>query len=186
MLILVIVIIAIMFFYSMSGKKENWGSDFFHRGKMAEIGQAIQKQVAKAKMYQEGKEDYSNGYGNMEIASEPLEKYDPNRNVISKYSFKADKNEEVDPTKIQIGQLEVDKFAEPEDYNNKKPLADYLEVDKYNTGSGSMSKLQDAYKMLNKDQYFQTLKALRVRGGNVYLYDRKPCDVKSKEVNGFL
>ena len=150
MLTLVIVIVAIMFLYSMSGRRENLGSDWFHRGKMAEIGQAIQKQVQKSKMYLGGKEDYSNGYGNMEIASEPLEKYDPNRNVISKYSFKAGKNEEVDPTKIQIGQLEVPKFAAPEDYSMKKPLADYLEVDKYDSGSGSLSELKEAYKKIKK------------------------------------
>jgi hypothetical protein len=183
MLTLVIIVIAIMFLYSMSGKKEEWGSDWFHRGKLAEIGQAIQKQVQKSKMYQEeGKE----GYDNMEMTDEPLEKYNPNRNVISKYSFKADKNEKIDPTTVQVGQLEVPKFAMPEDYIGGKPLADYLEVDKYSTGSGSISELKEAYKMLNKDQYFQTLKALRARGGNVYFYPKKPCDVNSKEVSGFL
>lgn len=181
--------------YINSGRVENYGSDFFHRGKLADINQHIQKQVTMARDRYMGKE----GFATLEelpteykpdlkksMKEEPLEKYNPNRYVISDYSFKSLKPEEEKALdSIQVGELEDANFTKPIDYSNDKPLAEYLEVDSFDTGSGDMSQLNEAYKMVNKDQYFQTLKALRVRGGNVHIYPSKPCTAPLGDVVGF-
>ena len=187
LLIIFVAFIALLL-YARGGKVENMGSDFFHRGKMAEIGNAIQAQVNKAQMLYKGneKENFEGEYS-INMTEEPLEKYNPNRNVISDYSFKAVEPSSEDPESIQVGELEDDEFAQPIDYSNVKELADYLEVDKYNAGSGDMGQLNEAYGMLNKEQYFQSLKALRVRGGNVAIYNTKPCDPsRETDIVGFV
>ena len=179
-LIIIFIAFIALLAYAKGGTVENFGgSDFFHAGKMAEVGNAIQMQIAKAQLLYKGngKENFKGEYS-INMTEEPLEKYNPNRNVISKYSFKAVEPSKQDPENVQVGELEDDKFASPIDYSNVKELADYLEVDSYNTGSGDMGKLNEAYGMLNKDQYFQSLKALRVRGGNVAIYKTKPCNPK--------
>ena len=188
---LVIIFIAFiaLLLYARGGTVENIGSDFFHRGKMAEVGNAIQKQLAKAQKLYNGQENFESvdGEYSINMTEEPLEKYNPNRNVISEYSFKAVEPSKQDPENVQVGELEDDEFAAPIDYSNVKELADYLEVDKYDSGSGDMSQLNEAYGMLNKEQYFQSLKALRVRGGNVAIYPTKPCDPKNQtDIVGYV
>ena len=187
---LVIIFIAFiaLLLYTQGGTVENIGSDFFHRGKLAEVGNAIQKQIAKAQLLynKNGKENFGGEYS-INMTEEPLEKFNPNKNVISDYSFKAVEPSTQDPQDVQVGDLEDDQFAQPIDYSNVKELADYLEVDKYNAGSGDMGELNEAYGMLNKEQYFQSLKALRVRGGNVALHNTKPCDPsKETDIVGFV
>ena len=196
---ILLVIIGLYFIYSVltSGLRENMGSDFFHRGKLADISQHIQKQVAEARARygMDKKEDFAllaeldKDYKQdlkLNMKEEPLEKYDPNRYVISEYAFEALKpntNKSLD--EVQAGMLASEDFAEPVD-NAPKPLADYLEVDKYDAGSGNMEDLKSAYKVIKRDNYFQTLNALRVRGGNVYLYPTKECNPKGGcDVNGF-
>ena len=195
---MLLIIIGLIFLYNMmsGGIVENLGSDFFHRGKLADIHQHIQKQVLEAR----NKYGMKEGFATLEempteykpdlkksIKDEPLEKYDPSRYVISDYSFKALKpNEDADLDKIQIGDLEDAAFTKPIDYSTDKPLAEYLEVSSYDSGSGDMSELNKAFAMLNKDNYFQSLKALSVRGGNVHVYPTKPCNPKGNgEVVGF-
>ena len=188
-LVIIFVAFIALLLYARGGAVENLGSDFFHRGKMAEVGNAIQKQIAKAHMLYEGKENFETVAGeySVNMKAEPLEKYNPNRNVISDYSFKAVEPSSQDPENVQVGDLEDDEFAQPIDYSNTKELADYLEVDKYNAGSGDMGELNEAYGMLNKEQYFQSLKALRVRGGNVAIYPTKPCDPKNQtDIVGYV
>ena len=187
LLIIFVAFIALLL-YAQGGKVENIGSDFFHRGKLAEVGNAIQKQLAKAQMLYNGngKENFEGEYS-INMTEEPLEKYNQNRNVISEYSFKAVEPSKQDPENVQVGDLESDDFAQPIDYSNVKELADFLEVDKYDSGSGDMSQLNEAYGMLNKEQYFQSLKALRVRGGNVAIYPTKPCDPKNEtDIVGYV
>ena len=198
--IIMLIIVAGLFLYSQGGAVENLGSDFFHRGKLADINAHIQAQVAKARKYYNNKESVKEGFASLEemptdyvpelknsMKDKPLEKYNPNRYVISDYSFKAVKAEDVDLDKIQVGQLEAPEFAQPIDYSGVKPLADYLEVDSYNSGSGDISDLKEAYRMVNKEQYFQTLKAVRASGGNVHIYETKPFKAgKSKDIVGFL
>jgi hypothetical protein len=186
-LIIIFAAFIALLLYARGGTVENIGSDFFHRGKMAEVGNAIQKQLAKAQKLYKGQENFESGEYSINMTEEPLEKYNPNRNVISEYSFKAVEQNVKDPENVQVGGLEDDDFAQPIDYSNVKELADYLEVDKYNAGSGDMGKLNEAYGMLNKEQYFQSLKALRVRGGNVAIYDTKPCDPsRETDIVGYI
>lgn len=180
-LLLVIAFISLLL-YIKSNKTENFGTNFFHRGKLAEIGQAIQSQIEKS---QAGIEQFKGTYS-IDMKKEKLEKYDPNRNVISEYSFKEVKPEIKDATKIQIGDLASDDFATPDDYNNTKELAEYLEVDSYDAGSGSLNTLTEAYKMLNKEQYYQSLRALRIRGGNVSIYPTKDCKKDETDIIGFI
>ena len=186
---IILLIIGLVFLYNMvsGGVRENLGSDFFHRGKLSDIHQHIQKQVAEArKRYGINKqEDFAQLHEMADsyktdlkksIRDEPIEQYEPSRYVISDYSFKELKPvESKEVHEIQAGMLETDDFAQPIDYSGDKPLAEYLEADKYDSGSGDMSELSEAYKMLNSKQYFQTLKALRVRGGNVHIYPTKEC-----------
>ena len=180
--LIIFLLIVGIFMYTSGGKVENLGSDWFHRGKLTDINQHIQEQVAKAKLLLNTKEGYTN------MKTEPLETYNPNKNVISNYSFKTIKPENVDLT-ISVDDLEDSDFAQPIDYNGEKPLADYLEVSSYDSGSGDLSSLNDAYQLLNSKQYFSTLKQLRLRGGNSAVYRTKPCDPKStkqQDIIGFL
>ena len=195
--LIIIVLIIAFIVYINSGVRENIGSDFFHRGKLADINQHIQKQVAEARDRYMGKtegfeaklEELPKEYKpelKDAMKGKPLEQYDPSRYVISEYSFKALKPvEEKALDQVQVGELEDANFTKPVDYSGEKGLADYLEVDSYNTGSGDMGQLNEAYKMVNKEQYFQTLKALRVRGGNVFIYPTKPCTAPVGDVVGF-
>ena len=57
-------------------------------------------------------------------------------------------------------------------YDGVKNLAEYLEVDKYDAGSGDLNDLRKVYNIQKKDNYFQSLQALSVRGGNVHLYKK--------------
>jgi len=200
-IVVLLVIVGLLFLKSQGGVRENMGSAFFHRGKLADINQNIQAQVLKARSYynndEDVKEEFSilgndldETYGDdlkKSMKDQPIQAFDPSRNVISEYSFKALKPTEQALDDIQIGDLESADFAKPFDYSAHKPLSEYLEVDSYNSGSGDISDLKEAYKMVNKEQYFQTLKALRVRGGNVHLYKTKPCKpYGGGDIIGFL
>ena len=165
------------------------------RGKLADINQYIQKQVAEAKLRYgmikpEEIKDERVYKENFELMKDtPIEKYDPNRNVISDYTFKALKpKEDIPLDKVQVGMLESEKFVKPEDYTGEKEFSEYLEVDKYDAGSGDLSELNEAYKLTNKDNYYKSLKALRVRGGNVHVYPTEECDPTGKKnsIIGFL
>jgi len=197
---ILLIIVGLIFLYNMmsGGVVENLGSDFFHRGKLADIHQHIQKQVAEARQrYGMNKKE---GFATLEempteykpelkkrMKDIPKEKYDPSRYVISEYSFKAMKpSEDKELDQVQVGDLEDASFTKPVDYSADKPLAEYLEVDSYNSGSGDMSELNKAFAMLNKDNYFQSLKALSVRGGNVHVYPTKKCNPSGKgDIVGF-
>ena len=187
----ILVIISILFvLYSVfsGGIKENVGSDWFHRGKLADISQHIQKQIAEAKKRYNSKENFASlkelddNYIKdlkLNIKDLPKEKYDPNRYVISNYSFKELKpTEEKELDEIQVGMLESKDFAKPVDYTENKPFAEYLEVDKYNAGSGDLSKINEVYNTNEKNNFMQTVDDLRVRGGNVFMKEKKNCNVK--------
>ena len=75
---------------------------------------------------------------------------------------------ELGSVQSQMAMLEEPGFALPEEYT-PTTFADYTEVQKYDSGSGDISDLQEAYKMLDDKQYSSNLKALRLRGGNVHI-----------------
>ena len=160
-LLIIGVLIVVLLIQKMS-VQENIGSAFFHRGKLADINQAIQKQVAKLK-----KEDFNIPFLKQKEKPEEPDRFNPNKNVISKYSFKTIKSKDAKTLdQVQVGMLESSDFAKPVEYTETKKLSEFVEVDNYNTGSGDISDLKDAYKIANRDNYFQSLKALQVRGGN--------------------
>lgn len=182
---LLLIIMMIIFYITSGGIRENVGSDWFHRGKLADINQYIQKQIADTKLryMKENKEKFQI------MKDTPIEKYNPNKYVISDYSFKTLKpKEDVELDKIQVGMLESEDFAKPVDYTEEKKLSEYLEVDKYDAGSGDMTELNKAYDVTKKNNYLQTTTALRLRGGNVYLYPKEKCDPKGvkNSIIGYL
>lgn len=141
--------------------RENLGSDYWHRSKLAEVGQAIQVQVEKAKkvVAEVTKETFS---------STDVSGFDPNHYVISKYSVNDIANKGTTAENPSINDLETDDFATPIDYTDKK-AADYLEVDKYDTGSGDMTALNEAFSVKDKTKFFKEMSELELRGGNVHL-----------------
>jgi hypothetical protein len=150
--LLILLITLIIYVMLTTGMIENIGSGYWHQGKLTDIRSNIQSHLKK---YTESKkEDFENEEDGI---------FEPNKYVISEYS----KNSVMEPSSVRIGELEKPELIAPADYTNLKDMADFLEVDKYNAGSGDLSNLNDAYKQLNKEQYFATLKALAFRGGNV-------------------
>lgn len=118
-IILIVVILLIVLL--TRGVQENLGSDFFHRGKLAEVNQAIQKQVAK---YNKKKQEEFNipFFKKKQKPTEP-QHYNPNENVISKYSFKTIKPKDAKPLdKVQVGMLESPDFVKPVDYTEEKKI----------------------------------------------------------------
>lgn len=196
-IILLLAIVGLVFLISQKGR-ENMGSAFFHRGKLADINSNIQYQVNKARQFFNKNENVKENFVELEhgyiqnlkesIKDKPLEKFKPSRYVISDYSFKATKAPtDIDLDSIQVGQLESPDFASPINYSGTKALADYLEVSAFDSGSGDITDLKEAYKMVNRQQYVQNLKAIRIRGGNVYMYPTKECNPKGgKDIVGFL
>lgn len=142
--------------------QENIGSDYFHRSKLAEIGQAIQTQVKKAKevIVDSQTETFS---------STDISGFDPNHYVISKYAVNDISNKGTIAENPKINDLETDDFATPVDYSEEKPIADYLEVAKYDTGSGDMTTLNEAFSVKDKTKFFTELSEMELRGGNVHL-----------------
>jgi hypothetical protein len=196
-ILLLIVVLVFIYNFLVGGVRENVGSDWFHRGKLADIHTHIQKQVAKYRANK--KEDFSlheldNNYkSELKIKMKDIstEVYEPNRYVISDYSFKALKpitevsidSPELDT--IQGTELAADDFARPQDYTDGKPLAEHLEVSKYNAGSGDLGKLNKVFDQQNREKYIATTNALSIRGGNVALYKRKKCSPPEGDIIGF-
>lgn len=103
------------------------------------------------------------------------EGFNPDHYVISEYSKNALPAESRELGEIDIGEvqsqrsvLEQDSFALPEDYSDTG-FADYTEVSKYDSGSGDITDLQEAYGLLDQRQYASNLKTLKLRGGNVFI-----------------
>ena len=196
---LFLLIVALVFIYNFlsGGVRENAGSDWFHRGKLADIHTHIQKQIAKYSTNKEGFADLheldANYKSELKIKMKdiPMEVYDPNRYVISEYSFKALKPvkevsvESPELDTIQGAELAADNFARPADYTDGKPLREHLEVSKYDAGSGDMGKLTSVFDEQNREKYIATTNALAIRGGNVALYKRKKCSPPEGDVIGF-
>lgn len=145
----ILIIIIFIFVTISSGEIETFGgSAWFHRGTLFDINQNIQNKIRKM--------------------NEMTENFDPNKNVLSEYS----KN-----TVGAVNDLEVIQFEAPENYDLNKQFADYLEVDKYDSGSGDLQNLRKAYSILNSKQYFESLKQLRLRGGNTATYNVGKCEL---------
>lgn len=191
---LILLVILLIFIYNISySTKENFGSDFFHRGKLVDISSHIQKQIAKyretgkVENFAELGETYKKDL-KIKMKGQPLEEYDPDRYVISEYSFKSLKPVKIESPEldtIQGEELAADDFARPVDYTEGKPLAEHLEVSKYDAGSGDLSELNDVYKIQNRKEFIVTTQKLQERGGNVHKYKRKKCDPPSGDVIGF-
>ena len=142
--------------------QENIGSDYFHRGKMAEISQAIQKNIKKAQEVVVGGEKET-------FISSDISGFNPNHYVISDYTVNDIATKGESATNPKINDLETDDFATPVDYSDVKPVAEYLEVSKYDTGSGDMTSLNDAFSTKDKTKFFKEMSQLELRGGNVHL-----------------
>ena len=192
----VIVALVVIYNFLSGGVRENIGSDWFHRSRLADISSEIQKQVAKYRTTENFAElsELSPSYKaelKTKMKDIPTEVFDPDRYTISKHSFKALKPvkavvvESPSLDVIQGEELAAGDFARPQDYNEGKPLADHLEVSKYNAGSGDMGKLNQVFDEQNREKYIATTNALAIRGGNVALYARKKCDPPAGDVVGF-
>lgn len=140
--------------------QENIGSDYFHRSKLAEIGQAIQTQVEKAKNIVAEKTET--------FKSSDVSGFDANHYVISDYAVNDIANKGTTAENPLINDLETEDFATPVDYTDKK-AADYLEVAKYDAGSGDMTMLNEAFAVKDKTKFFKEMSELELRGGNVHL-----------------
>lgn len=197
-ILLLLVALVVIYNFLSGGVRENVGSDWFHRSKLADIHTHIQKQVAKYRANK--KEDFAqlheldaNYKSELKIKMKDIstEVYEPNRYVISDYSFKALKPvaevsvESPELDTIQGAELAADDFARPQDYTEGKPLREHLEVSKYDAGSGDMGKLNQVFDESNREKYIATTNALAIRGGNVALYKRKKCSPPSGDVVGF-
>ena len=143
--------------------QENIGSDYWHRSKLAEIGQAIQVQVNKAK------EVVSDATGREGFTSSDISGFNPNHYVISEYTVNDIATRGTGAENPKINDLETDDFATPVDYSTEKPIAEYLEVAKYDAGSGDMTTLNEAFGLKDKEKFFKEMSELELRGGNVHL-----------------
>lgn len=199
-------IFAILFvvFYLNGGLRERMGTDFWHYGKLTDRRQHIDKEIALAKklnaeMDAKRKEGFRARLEELpkdyvpdlkkDMKEEPIQQFDPDEYVISKYSFKAfDEPVTLEPVVgPQTDQLATASYAAPFEYNGKA-LADYLEVDGYNTGSGNMTAMKDAYKKIDRKDFLQTERAIMARGGNVYAFPQQECnadDLSKNKINPF-
>lgn len=149
-ILLIILVIFIIYQVLTNEKiKETYGSDFFHRSFMSGLGQEQREEALKKinKFYEEKKEEMTN------------EENKINPNIISEYP----KNEIKPDFDIEEPKFEKEKEEKEED-----KYAEYLEVNKYDSGSGDLSKINKVFKDLDKKNYYDSLKSLEKRGGNVY------------------
>jgi len=160
-IILLAVLIFFLFNYVINNGeqiKENFGSSFFHRSFLSGLGQE-QRQAGLKKLY-----DF---YGLKKEGFE-VEKKDKeieqskqvNPNVISELPKNEVKNEFV----LEDFKFDDQKHIQSDDLE----LADYLEVDKYDSGSGDLNKLKDVFEESTKKTFKESVELLKKRGGNVH------------------
>lgn len=155
-MILLLVLIIFIINYIINNKeyiKENFGTDFFHHSFLSGVGKE-QREEALQKIY-----DY---YGLKKEEYNNVEDKKVNPNIISEYPKNELKNE------LQFD-LEDFKYDEQKHITNDEvgDLADYLEVEKYDSGSGDLNELKKVYEDSDKKTFNEVVDLLQKRGGNV-------------------
>ena len=160
-MILLVIIIFFLFNYIINNTekiKENFGSDFFHRSFLSGLGQE-QRQAGLKKIY-----DF---YG---LKKESFE--------VEKKDKEIEESKQVNPniiSELPKNEIKNDFVLEDFKYDDQKHIksddsefADYLEVEKYNSGSGDLNKIKDVFEESTKKSFKESVELLRKRGGNVH------------------
>ena len=132
-------------------KLEKFSNDWNHYAWMSNYG---------VKMREEGLKKIFKFYG-MDEDGQVKEKKE-----AFKVEGKSELEKEEPIVEVKEFQLEDPKYLS---HNNTKVLAKYLEVDKYNCGSGDLTDINKVYKAKDKKKYAKELETLYNRGGNVHV-----------------
>lgn len=153
-MILLLVLIFIILNYIINNQeqiKENFGTSFFHRSFLSGLGKE-QRESGLKKLY-----DF---YGLKKEDFENEEKNEINPNIISELPKNELKND---------FELEDFKFDDQKHItSNDLDLADYLEVEKYNSGSGDLNEIKEVFEEKTKKTFKDSVELLKTRGGNVH------------------
>lgn len=154
-MILLLIIIFIIINYVINNQdsiKENFGSDFFHHSFLSGLGKEMRNKELQ-KIY-----DF---YGLKKENFENKDEKNFNENVLSDIP----KNElKID---FELEDLKYDEQKHILEEEKEQKLADYLEVEKYDSGSGDLNELKKVFEENQKKDFNETMKSLKSRGGNV-------------------
>ena len=168
MTFLIVIIIVILLLYKYSKQQENFGSGYFHYGKMIDINKGIQDGIKKNIILMKQRKQNMNSNEEKKIENyEPMDKsYNPNKNVVSEYSIN-----EIAPKKsageIIIGNLETPEFFKPYNYSDDKKLSEYLEVDGNYTLTNNIGEELNMNEQMKKQKMMENMDILKYRGGNI-------------------
>jgi hypothetical protein len=163
-IVISLVLLVIILCYSNNMiKTEGFGSGFFHNITLKDVRKGIEE--SKNQVFEIKTEGFEN---NNEEEPTPFDNtFNPNENVISKYSPNeiSEKGEVGD---LAVGELEVPEFYKPYDYNQEKPLKEILEVERYDLSAPIFQELE-TYNQGTMDKIMEDKDVLTLRGGNMSL-----------------